>query len=85
MSKKVIYLKTQIEFFEAVEKGVKTFELRKNDRDFKVNDICILEKYDGDECLDEQIAIEISYIFCDGKYGLDKEYCILGFNKRQVL
>ena len=85
MAKKVMYLKTQKEYFEAVESGKKTFELRKNDRDFQVEDICILEKYEGEECLDEQIAIEISYIFHGGKYGLDKDYCILGFIKKQVL
>jgi hypothetical protein len=85
MNIKVIYLKTQIEYFEAVEKGSKTFELRKNDRDFRVKDICILEKYDGKKCLDEQIAIEISYIFHGGKYGLDKDHCILGFTKKQLL
>lgn len=85
MEKKVMYLKTQIEYFEAVEKGTKTFELRKNDRDFKVNDICILEKYNGDESLDEQIMIRITYIFIGGQYGLDKDYCILGFNERKVL
>ena len=39
---KIIELKILPEYFEAVKSGKKTFELRKNDRDFCVGDILIL-------------------------------------------
>ena len=42
---KVHYLKTNAEYFEAVFSGVKTFELRLNDRNFEVNDHLILLEY----------------------------------------
>lgn len=32
-------LKTLPEYFELVRKGIKNFEVRKNDRDFKVGDM----------------------------------------------
>jgi len=36
------FLKTWAEYFEAVKSGNKTFEVRVNDRDFKVGDILVL-------------------------------------------
>jgi len=38
-------LKTWPEYFEAIASGAKTFEIRENDRDFKVGDILVLEEY----------------------------------------
>lgn len=41
-------LKIWPEYFESVEDGTKTFELRKNDRDFKVGDTLILKEWKFD-------------------------------------
>ena len=43
---KIHYLKTYIEFFQAIKRGEKNFELRKNDRDYKVGDFLVLMEYD---------------------------------------
>lgn len=40
-------LKTLPEYFIAVAAGRKTFEIRKNDRDFKVGDKVILKEWNG--------------------------------------
>lgn len=42
----VHYLKTESPYFQAVKSGIKPFEVRKNDRDFKVGDTLILEEVD---------------------------------------
>jgi hypothetical protein len=42
------HLKTWPTFFDAVARGDKTFELRKNDRCFEVGDEVILEEWDPD-------------------------------------
>ena len=40
-------LKIQIEYFVAVDTKIKNFEIRKNDRDFKVDDKIILREIDS--------------------------------------
>ena len=44
----VHYLKIKPEYYKDIDRGLKTFELRKNDRDFKVGDILMLIKLDGE-------------------------------------
>lgn len=39
-------LKTWPEYFEKIISGEKTFEIRKNDRDFEIGDELILREYD---------------------------------------
>ena len=39
-------LKIYPEYYEAVKSGKKPFEVRKNDRDFKVGDILALNEFD---------------------------------------
>jgi ASC-1-like (ASCH) protein len=39
-------LKTWPEYFELVLAGIKTFELRKNDREFKLGDTLLLQEFD---------------------------------------
>ncbi len=75
----MIELKILPKYFNDIIYGNKRFELRKNDRNFKVGDIVLLNEYDvkntGRYCY-----IIITYILDNcPEYGLDKEYCIFGF------
>ena len=80
MSRQHHYLKTETEFFQAVERGVKKFELRLNDREFKVYDILHLEEVVNGIKTGRKLApLEIKYILQGGIYGLDKDYCILNW------
>ena len=69
------HLKILPEYFQQVAIGNKTFELRKNDRDFKVGDIIFLEEWDN-EYTGRVLELEITYILSNFK-GLEEGYVIL--------
>lgn len=76
MSRKHHHLKTETEYFQAVERGKKKFEIRINDRDFKQYDIVILhETVNGSETGRALPPLEIGYVFHGGKCGLDPKSC----------
>lgn len=82
MKEKVHELKILIPFFVAVQNGSKTFELRKNDRNYFVGDVLILKEYNErtGEFTGRIIPKKVTYIFYGGEYGLEEGYCILSFN-----
>jgi uncharacterized protein involved in high-affinity Fe2+ transport len=73
-------LKTQERYFYAVEEGLKDFELRKNDRDFKVGDDVHLECINSAGYPTGKILYKrIKYILKDvSEFGLQDGYCIIG-------
>lgn len=78
MSRQHHYLKCETEYFQAIEKKLKNFELRKNDRDYKIYDMVHLkEVVNGVYTGRELEAKEIVYILYGGQYGLKEGYCIL--------
>ena len=80
MSRKHHELKTETEYYQAVEKNVKKFEIRKNDRDYKKYDmIKLVETVAGKKTGRVLGPFEIKYIFHGGLYGLDKDYCVINW------
>jgi hypothetical protein len=57
-------LKTWPAYFYAVTAGTKTFEIRKNDRDFKVGDVLILQCYDPETGTynGQEVARTVTYV-----------------------
>ncbi|MDR0462555.1 MAG: DUF3850 domain-containing protein [Christensenellaceae bacterium] len=84
-------LKLCKKFYEPVVSGNKTFELRKNDRNFKVGDKLILRPVTDDETRAyinnlPKIHAEISYMLSEGvSGGLEKGYCVLAMKNVQIL
>ena len=72
-------------YFIDIKKGIKTFELRVNDRDYKVNDTLTLEEwipsygYTG-----RTIEREVPYILYGGVFGLPDNLCIMSL-KEQII
>ena len=74
-------LKILPQYFEAVVSGKKKFELRKNDRDYKVGDILMLREWDKDYT-GNFVKVKVEYILQDcPEYGLQNGYCILSFDR----
>ena len=68
------------EYFEAVLTGRKRFELRKNDRNYKIGDKIELAEWEEGDYTGRSLTFVITYILegCP-EYGLKEGYCILGF------
>lgn len=75
------YLKILPEYYQQTVRGIKQFELRKDDRDYKVGDHVVLQEWDGEQYTGrESFQMKIQYILRDcPEYGLKEGYCILGF------
>ena len=76
-------LKIESVYYYELDFGIKTFELRKNDQDYEVSDLVHFVDNDGQDFKENSNNVyQIEYIQKDAeKYGLDKNYCILGLNK----
>jgi hypothetical protein len=67
-------------FFEAVLSGDKTFEVRKDDRDYRVGDSLLLCEWspDADAYTGLFANFRIVYKLDGGQFGIEKGYCCLG-------
>jgi hypothetical protein len=84
-------LKTDPEVFDAVWAGKKTYEMRKNDRDFKERDTLILRRthFSGREMLKkgepliytgQTVVCEVTHILYGPIYGLKEDWCIMSIH-----
>ena len=76
--KKIHSLKTWPDLFQSTMLGLKTFEVRKNDRDFRPGETLILHEYDPDkkEYTGREAAFKISYLL-QGQFGLPDDLCVM--------
>ena len=87
---KIHELKIQLPYFEAVYTGLKTFEFRKDDRDFEVGDLIrfrVLGKtiLGVDNSVLSDVLFKIKYILRDiPDLGLPQGYCILGIVRMEM-
>jgi hypothetical protein len=78
MSRQHHYLKTRPEFYQAIVDGIKPFEVRYNDRDYKVGDILHLQEFIlPNTYTGRHMAKEVTYILSDSNYCKDG-YVIMG-------
>ena len=70
-------LKILPEYYDAVALKTKTFEIRKNDRNFHVGDELILREWDGENYTGRELKRYVSYVLYDWQAGLKDGYCIM--------
>ena len=78
--RKIHVLKIHSEYYNAILMGNKTFEVRYNDRDYKLNDIIVLneiDKHNGESTGRQQLVRNITYILQGGQFGIEKGYVVL--------
>lgn len=81
------YLKIKPEFIDAVRNGIKTHEVRKNDRNYKVGDTLVFYTDDGlpkEKCfIDERYGI--THILTSEEFpdGIKEGYAVLSIKKTE--
>lgn len=68
MSRQHHGIKILPEYYRAVEKGLKTFEVRLNDRNYQVYDILHLQEWLNGGYTGREIEAEVTYILDDPNY-----------------
>lgn len=71
-------LKILPEYYDAVVQGEKTFEIRKNDRDYRIGDWVKMLEYDGEKFTGKFVNIRISYIT---SYEQKDDYVVFSFER----
>jgi hypothetical protein len=87
------YLKTWPAFWEAVERGDKTFEVRKNDRAFQTGDLLVLEYFDPDNppCqwpianTRQPIYRRVTFVLPGGEFGIEPGYVVMGITEAEAI
>lgn len=78
-------LKTIWPYFAHVRSGHKTFEIRRNDRDFQPGDLLILAEWDDEsgQYTGQDTVREVTYVMRDGAdFGVQPGYVVLGMVRR---
>ena len=77
-------LKIKKRFFEPVNLGYKQFEVRLNDRDYKVGDFLALNEVDEDEdYTGRSVLVFVDYILNDPNYCKDG-YIVMSIKKCRI-
>ena len=71
------YLKILPQYYADVISGVKTFEIRFNDRGYKVGDMLVLREFDGVNYTGREALREVCYLIDSPDYCKDG-YVVLG-------
>lgn len=71
-------LKIYPKYFEDVISGKKKFEIRKNDRKYRVGDILKLKEWDNIKYSGREVRAEVIYLIDDKFAGIQPGYVVMG-------
>jgi DNA-directed RNA polymerase subunit E'/Rpb7 len=74
-------LKIKYEFAKLHFEGRKDWEIRKNDRDFKVGDLIKFKITEFSNSTEWSYERKITHVFEDTNFGLEQDYVILSLSK----
>lgn len=91
-------LKTLPQYWDAVQRGEKTFEVRRDDRGFQKGDVLELVRTEylpdpqwplsgdryGSKSL-STIRAEVTYILTSGQFGIEPGYVVMGIRKLEAV
>lgn len=68
MSRQHHYIKILPQYYKAVKRGDKTFEVRKNDRNYQTHDVLHLQEWLNGEYTGRVIVAEVTYLLNDANF-----------------
>ena len=72
------HLKCHVQYFDAIARGEKNFEVRRNDRDFQLGDVLILHRYDPRQGYRfVELRRRVTYVLPGGQFGIEPDYVVL--------
>ena len=94
---KIHIKKFEKQYFDDLERGLKTFEIRKDDDDYEVGDLFQFNVHWGESKSDSKRIVEPTYILTDSlykityilrdcpQYGLQEGYAIMSVKKVELI
>lgn len=76
-------LKCWLGFFQDIEEGIKTFEVRHNDRGFKIGDLLHIREFEpiyGNYTGRELFKV-VTYVMQGGQFGIEKGFVVMGLGE----
>jgi hypothetical protein len=88
-TKRCHMLKSWPEYFDAVQRGEKTFEVRRADRDFRVGDVLCLQRWEPDRedytrdgsGYPATETVRVSYVLPGGQFGIEPGFVVMGVHR----
>lgn len=79
-------LKIWPEYFKAVKKLTKLYELRYDDRGYRVGDILVLQEWNPkkEDYTGNELERKIGHILTGGQFGLEEGYVVLSFDFKHL-
>lgn len=73
-------LKCWLPFFQAEKDGAKSFEVRRNDRNFRVGDVLRLREYDAarEVYTGREHRARVTFMLIGGAFGIEDGYVVMG-------
>lgn len=81
------YLKCWPEYFTANTDGVKTFEVRRNDRDFQAGDVLQLNEWDPatERETGRILWARVLYVLYGPQFGIAAGFCVMSIERVPLL
>lgn len=75
-------LKCWPEYYSKIVSGEKTFEVRRDDRGFKVGDALLLMEWSPETGYSgNQLLFEVTYILPGGNWGIFEKHCVMAIRR----
>lgn len=73
---KLHVIKLDVKYYESVSNRIKTFEVRLNDRDYRVGDMLLMYEWTGTEYTGRTLTRRIKYILTLDEFGM-KDWVVM--------